>query len=105
MLFKDEVRKLGLIMDVPPAFIQRHPFPGPGLAVRVLGDVCARVRWRPFVPWTRSTSTASKRRDQTKSGRRSRCFCPSRAWGAGGPAGLARVGLRHASSDGMTADW
>lgn len=36
-----EVRKLGLIMDVPPAFIQRHPFPGPGLAVRVLGDVCA----------------------------------------------------------------
>ena len=41
MLFKDEVRKLGLLMEVPQAFISRHPFPGPGLAVRVLGDVCA----------------------------------------------------------------
>jgi GMP synthase (glutamine-hydrolysing) len=30
MLFKDEVRKLGLLMEVPQAFISRHPFPGPG---------------------------------------------------------------------------
>lgn len=41
MLFKDEVRKLGAIMDVPRAFLARHPFPGPGLAVRILGDVTA----------------------------------------------------------------
>jgi GMP synthase (glutamine-hydrolysing) len=33
------VRKLGALMDVPDAFLKRHPFPGPGLAVRVLGDV------------------------------------------------------------------
>eukprot|EP00239_Pterosperma_sp_CCMP1384_P007902 CAMPEP_0197855566 /NCGR_PEP_ID=MMETSP1438-20131217/26874_1 /TAXON_ID=1461541 /ORGANISM="Pterosperma sp., Strain CCMP1384" /LENGTH=553 /DNA_ID=CAMNT_0043470729 /DNA_START=43 /DNA_END=1701 /DNA_ORIENTATION=- len=39
-LFKDEVRKLGAIMDVPERFLKRHPFPGPGLAVRCLGDVC-----------------------------------------------------------------
>ncbi|KAH9304153.1 hypothetical protein KI387_008557 [Taxus chinensis] len=38
-LFKDEVRKLGEILNVPRGFLKRHPFPGPGLAVRILGDV------------------------------------------------------------------
>ncbi|KAL9231017.1 hypothetical protein vseg_006292 [Gypsophila vaccaria] len=39
LLFKDEVRALGKIMNVPEGFLKRHPFPGPGLAVRVIGDV------------------------------------------------------------------
>lgn len=38
-LFKDEVRNLGALIGVPPAFLKRHPFPGPGLAVRILGEV------------------------------------------------------------------
>lgn len=39
LLFKDEVRRVGLSMGLDPKFINRHPFPGPGLAIRILGDI------------------------------------------------------------------
>lgn len=38
-LFKDEVRRLGVALGISAAYINRHPFPGPGLAVRLLGDI------------------------------------------------------------------
>jgi GMP synthase (glutamine-hydrolysing) len=44
-LFKDEVRRVGKELEIPQTIIGRHPFPGPGLAIRILGDVTeAKVR-------------------------------------------------------------
>ena len=38
-LFKDEVRKVGYELKIPSNFIKRHPFPGPGLAIRIMGEI------------------------------------------------------------------
>ncbi|HSV88859.1 MAG TPA: glutamine-hydrolyzing GMP synthase [Bacteroidales bacterium] len=40
-LFKDEVRRIGLALGISQSLLQRHPFPGPGLGVRILGEVTA----------------------------------------------------------------
>ncbi len=38
-LYKDEVRKVGALLNIPQDFLSRHPFPGPALAIRILGEV------------------------------------------------------------------
>jgi len=38
-LFKDEVRKIGALLGIPDEVLNRHPFPGPGLAVRIIGEI------------------------------------------------------------------
>jgi GMP synthase (glutamine-hydrolysing) len=40
-LFKDEVRNVGRTLEIPQAILGRHPFPGPGLGIRILGDITA----------------------------------------------------------------
>lgn len=39
LLFKDEVRRVGRALEIPADILNRHPFPGPGLGIRILGDV------------------------------------------------------------------
>ena len=41
LLFKDEVRRVGAALEINPELLGRHPFPGPGLGIRILGDVTA----------------------------------------------------------------
>jgi len=41
LLFKDEVRRVGYALNIPESFLKRHPFPGPGLGIRILSDVTA----------------------------------------------------------------
>lgn len=83
-LFKDEVRRVGKVLGIAPHFLGRHPFPGPGLAVRCLGELKKSVSTF-CVKRTRYLLKRSAKPDyMIPSGRLSAlcCRCAASAWSA-----------------------
>eukprot|EP00210_Caulerpa_lentillifera_P005841 g5585.t1 len=108
-LFKDEVRKLGLLLGVPDQFIRRHPFPGPGLGVRILGDVTLENRLETLrLVDEVFIETIKEFNLYDEIWQAFAVFLPIRSVGVQGDRRTHShvVGLRAVSSvDGMTADW
>jgi GMP synthase (glutamine-hydrolysing) len=107
-LFKDEVRELGKKLNVPEVFLKRHPFPGPGLAVRVIGEVhpygleILREVDEIFIQSIRNAGLYDQIWQAFA------VFLPIRSVGVQGDGRTHDhvVALRAVtSSDGMTADW
>ena len=75
ILYPDEVRALGRLLSIPAPLVQRHPFPGPGLAIRILGPV-TREQVKILQHADSITSRKSAKRDfTTRLARRSRsCY-------------------------------
>ena len=108
LLFKDEVRRVGKALEIPSSFLKRHPFPGPGLGIRILGEI------------TREKIRLVQEADDIYIKALHRFGLYDRIWQAGaillpvqsvGVMGDERtyeyvVALRAVTStDGMTADW
>ena len=108
-LFKDEVRKVGKVLGLPDAIVQRQPFPGPGLAVRIIGEVnresLATVR---AADWIVTSEIDAATDLHPRPWQYFAVLTPVRSVGVMGDertyANL--VGVRAITSeDGMTADW
>lgn len=107
-LFKDEVRALGKELKIPDTFLKRHPFPGPGLAVRILGEITPeRIAILQKVDEVYlNTLREDGLYDQIWQA--FAVFLPVRSVGVMGDGRTHDhvVGLRAVTSqDGMTADW
>jgi GMP synthase (glutamine-hydrolysing) len=107
-LFKDEVREVGRQLGVPPEILERHPFPGPGLAVRVLGEVTPE---RVEIVRAADAIVLEEIRRAGFYGRVWQAFAvllPIRSVGVMGDERTYEqtIAIRIVSSvDGMTADW
>jgi len=107
-LFKDEVRKIGKSMGIDKELLGRHPFPGPGLAIRILGDITAeKVNILQEVDhiFISSLRTAGLYDKVWQAGA---IFLPVQSVGVMGDERTYEyaVALRAVeSTDGMTADW
>jgi GMP synthase (glutamine-hydrolysing) len=107
-LFKDEVRVVGRILGLPEAVVQRHPFPGPGLAVRILGEI---TRERLEILRKADDIFISELRSSGWYGKVSQAFCvllPVKSVGVMGDARTYEnvLALRSVNTeDFMTAAW
>jgi len=107
-LFKDEVRKLGKSLNLPENILRRHPFPGPGLAVRILGEVT-----KPRLSILREADAIyiSELKNADLYDKVWQAFCvllPVQSVGVMGDERTYEnvIALRAVTSvDGMTADW
>ncbi|KAF8070969.1 guaA [Scenedesmus sp. PABB004] len=108
-LFKDEVRAIGRLLGVPEQFIKRHPFPGPGMGVRILGDVTEGDRLEVLQLVDEIyVSTIKEFGLYDDIWQAFAVFLPIKSVGVQGDQRTHShvVGLRAVtSSDGMTADW
>ncbi|MEM6297493.1 MAG: glutamine-hydrolyzing GMP synthase [Bacteroidota bacterium] len=108
MLFKDEVRRVGRELAVPQTILGRHPFPGPGLAIRILGDITAeKVRILQEVD-KRFIDGLKKHNLYDQVWQAGAILLPVQSVGVMGDERTYEqvVALRAvASLDGMTADW
>ena len=107
-LFKDEVRRVGDAMGLPHEILHRHPFPGPGLGIRILGDITeAKVKLLQEADWV----YMEKLREYgwyEKIWQAGAILLPIQSVGVMGDERTYEqvVALRAVTStDGMTADW
>src|SRR6185312_8152169 len=107
-LFKDEVRRVGAELGIPDDLLQRHPFPGPGLAIRILGEV-TREKVRLLQEADHLYTKALKdHRLYSAVWQAGAILLPVRSVGVMGDERTYEftVALRAVTSvDGMTADW
>lgn len=107
-LFKDEVRRIGKALEMPQNILGRHPFPGPGLGIRILGDITAeKVRILQEVDHIYIESLKSHGL-YDKVWQAGAIFLPIQSVGVMGDERTYEnvVALRAVeSTDGMTADW
>ncbi len=107
-LFKDEVRRVGRALDIDDSILNRHPFPGPGLAIRILGDITAeKVRIIQEVDYIFIEGLKSHNL-YNQVWQAGSIFLPIQSVGVMGDERTYEhvVALRAVSStDGMTADW
>jgi GMP synthase (glutamine-hydrolysing) len=108
LLFKDEVRRVGKSLNISDAILQRHPFPGPGLGIRILGEVTKekiQILQEVDAIFINGLKEDGLYQDVWQAGA---IFLPIQSVGVMGDERTYEnvVALRAVSStDGMTADW